>query len=224
MNATSYSPERRPLGARHWSASGAAARWLATRGVSPDAISLTGLFASLGAGAALALTGWGYRPAPPLILACILILLRGCCNMLDGMVAVSTGKASRRGELFNEVPDRLSDSATLVGAGYALGGVPALGYLAALAAVFTAYVRVQGCALGAKADFRGPMAKVQRMFAVVAAALYIAFAPASWQPVLSSASPAGVMALALLLIIAGCVLTALLRLRRCARHLQEAPP
>ena len=80
-----------------------------------------------------------------LSVGCLLILVRGMCNMLDGMVAVSQGVASAGGEMFNEIPDRLSDALTLVGAGYAIGGTPELGYIAAIAAVFTAYVRVQGC-------------------------------------------------------------------------------
>lgn len=221
MNAEPYTPDRRPLGARNWSASRTAAQWLAARAIAPNSISITGLFASLGAGAALAASGSGGRPAQFLVAACVLILVRGMCNMLDGMVAIAAGKASRGGELYNEVPDRISDAATLIGAGYALGGMPELGYVAALAAVFTAYVRVQGCALGTRADFRGPMAKTHRMFVVVAAALYAAFAPASWQPAAAAFPKTGVMALALAVVIVGCVLTALRRLRRTAQILTE---
>lgn len=216
-----YQPERRPLVARNWSASHQAARWLAARGVSPNAISVAGFFSSLGAGIALFFTRDSAHPALLVVSACLLILGRGMCNMLDGMVAVSTGRASRSGELFNEVPDRLSDSVTFVGAGYALGGLPELGYIAAVAAVFTAYVRVQGCALGTRADFGGPMAKVNRMVLIVAAALYTVLAPVAWQPTMALAPNAGAMALALMIIIAGCVITSARRLRRCAQFLKE---
>lgn len=215
-----YTPERRPLGARKWSISHAAAAWLAARGVSPNAISVAGFFASIGAGAAFVATGESERPALLLVMACVLILLRGMCNMLDGMVAVSTGKASPGGELFNEVPDRLSDCVTLVGVGYAVGGIPELGYVAAIMAVFTAYVRVQGCALGTPADFGGPMSKTHRMFVIVGAALYAAFAPVSWQPALAAFPGAGVLALALAVIIAGCGVTSVRRLRRCYQILK----
>ncbi len=215
-----YRPERRPLVARNWSASHTAASWLAASGVPPNAISVAGFFASLGAGAALCLTREAEHPALLFVVACLLILVRGMCNMLDGMVAVSTGRASRCGELFNEVPDRLSDSVTFVGAGYAVGGLPELGYIAAVAAVFTAYVRVQGCALGTRADFGGPMAKVNRMVLIVAAALYTAFAPAAWQPSIVLVSNAGALALALMIIIVGCVITSARRLRRCAQTLE----
>ncbi len=215
-----YKPERRPLVARGWPASHKAAGWLAGRGVSPNSISVAGFFASLGAGTALFASRESAHPAGLFVAACVLILMRGMCNMLDGMVAVSTGRASRSGELFNEVPDRLSDSVTFVGAGYALGGMPELGYIAALAAVFTAYVRVQGCALGTRADFGGPMAKVNRMVLIVAAALYTAFAPAGWQPSIAAVPKAGALALVLMLIIVGCVMTSARRLRRCAQTLE----
>jgi phosphatidylglycerophosphate synthase len=220
MTKDDYTPERRPLVARSWSASHAAAAWLAARGVTPNSISVAGFFASLGAGMALWAGNGGSQSTLLLLAACILILMRGMCNMLDGMVAVSTGRASRCGELFNEVPDRLSDSVTFVGAGYAVGGIPELGYIAAIAAVFTAYVRVQGCALGIAADFGGPMAKVNRMLLIVAAALYTAFAPASWQPSLALVPNAGAFALALAMVILGCVVTAARRLRRAAQTLE----
>ena len=62
----------------------------------------------------------------------------------------------------------------LVGAGYSLryvtGGV-ALGWAAAVAAVFTAYVRLLGGSLGVTQHFIGPMAKQHRMFTLTLAAL-----------------------------------------------------
>ncbi len=220
MMKKEYQPERRPLGARKWGASHAAAAWLAARGVSPNSISVAGFFASLAAGAAFVATRESDRPALLLVTGCAFILIRGMCNMLDGMVAVSTGKASPGGELFNEVPDRLSDSVTLVGVGYAVGGIPELGYAAAIMAVFTAYVRVQGCALGTPADFSGPMSKTHRMFVVVSAALYAAIAPVSWQPKTAAIPDAGVLSLALMAVIVGCAVTSARRLRRCAKTLK----
>ena len=72
------------------------------------------------------------------------IAVRALGNLLDGMVAEGSGKASPFGELFNEIPDRVSDMAILVGAGYAAGGNPMLGFVVALTAVFVAYVRAEG--------------------------------------------------------------------------------
>lgn len=220
MMKKEYLPERRPLGARKWNASHAAAAWLAAKGVSPNSISVAGFFASLGAGAAFAATREFDPPALLLVAGCALILIRGMCNMLDGMVAISTGIASPGGELFNEVPDRLSDSVTLIGVGYAVGGTPELGYAAAIMSVFTAYVRVQGCALGAPADFGGPMSKTHRMFVVVGAALYAAIAPVSWQPASAVFPDAGILSLALAVIVIGCVVTSVRRLRQCAKILK----
>ena len=100
------------------------------------------------------------------LLAGLAVQGRLLCNLLDGMVAAERGSASRLGEIFNEVPDRYSDAAILVGLGYAAGGLPALGWAAALAAVLTAYVRAVGKGLGLASDYRGPMAKQQRMVLV----------------------------------------------------------
>jgi phosphatidylglycerophosphate synthase len=85
------------------------------------------------------------------------------CNMMDGLVAVEGGQKSKGGDLFNEIPDRIEDSLFLAGAGIACGHV-ALGLVAALLAVFTAYVRAFGASLGQGQDFSGPLAKPQRMF------------------------------------------------------------
>ena len=78
------------------------------------------------------------------------MLLR--CWPISSMVwaAVESGIASPIGELHNEVADRVSDAAILIGAGYALGSVPELGFVTALLAVFLAYVRAQGKAVGGR--------------------------------------------------------------------------
>jgi phosphatidylglycerophosphate synthase len=221
MSEKDYTPERRPLAARNLGVSAAATRWLAGMGVSPNSISVASFFASFGGGIALFVSNGSEHEALLLLAACFFLLLRGACNMLDGMVAVHRGIASRSGELYNEVPDRLSDSVILIGAGYASGGVPELGYLAAIAAVFTAYVRVQGCSLGARADFGGPMAKIQRMLIITVAALYTAFVPAAWQFSTEIFPGAGTLGLALLLIIAGCAVTSARRLWASARALNQ---
>jgi len=82
--------------------------------------------------------------------------LRLTANMLDGMVALASGRDSKVGELYNEVPDRVSDAAVFIGAGYAWGGNVALGYIATILAIFTAYVRAAGKIAGAPNEFRGP--------------------------------------------------------------------
>jgi phosphatidylglycerophosphate synthase len=207
-------PERRPLGTRDSRWAIAAAAWLARRGASPNGISLAGLSAAILAGAALAATPhveaiWA---AVLFLAAAALIVARLLANMFDGMVALQTGRSSPVGELFNEVPDRISDAAVLVGAGYAAGSRPELGYLAACLALFIAYVRAEGKVAGAAQDFGGPMAKQQRMACVIAASALSAFLPAEWN----------VMAWALAVVLAGGLLTAALRLRRIAAALRRA--
>jgi phosphatidylglycerophosphate synthase len=188
-----------------------AADFLVRRNVSPNAISLAGMAAGLLAGAAL----WSTARHPDTataawLVAALLIELRLVANMLDGMVAIGGGTASRLGELYNELPDRVSDAAVLVGLGYAGGGDVTLGYLAALGAIATAYVRAVGQAAGAGAAFGGPMAKQHRMQVVALCAVVGPFVGAG----------VGLPSIALGVIVAGTVLTVLLRLRRIALALR----
>jgi phosphatidylglycerophosphate synthase len=216
-----YSPERRPIASREAALSKRVASWLARRGVSPNAISLAGMAAGVAAGGAFALSrllDWEWAA---FLAAALLMQLRLLANMLDGMVAVQTGKASPLGELFNEVPDRVSDAAICIGAGYAAGSLPELGYVAACAALFTAYVRAEGKVAGAPQEFCGPMAKPQRMFVLTVAAVYCGLAPKAWQPALAGPPPAGIMAAALLLVVLGCVVTAARRLYRVGLALRK---
>src|SRR5690348_6246245 len=134
--------DRRPLATRQTWWAHHLAGGLARRGVSPNTISIAGMFFGCVAGALLAATA---HVGPMAARICFAlgagsVQLRLLCNMLDGMVAVESARASRVGELFNELPDRVSDAATLIGAGYCAGGLPALGFLAACMAMFTAYV------------------------------------------------------------------------------------
>jgi len=73
------------------------------------------------------------------------------------------GISSPTGPLWNEMPDRAADVSILVGVGYASTGNPTLGWLAAVVAVATAYVRAEARASGRPNDFCGPMAKPHRM-------------------------------------------------------------
>jgi len=49
-----------------------------------------------------------------LILAAVMIQGRLICNLLDGMVAVEGGMSSPAGPVFNELPDRISDTPKLL--------------------------------------------------------------------------------------------------------------
>ncbi|HVM80934.1 MAG TPA: CDP-alcohol phosphatidyltransferase family protein [Stellaceae bacterium] len=212
----SETTDRRPIAAREHPLAQAAARWLLRRGISANAVSICGLLCGCAAGAILAATASAGRGAWILWLAgALLVQLRLVANMLDGMVAIAGGTASRLGELYNEIPDRISDSAVLAGIGIAAGNW-GLGTAAALAAIATAYVRAVGKASGAGSDFSGPMAKQQRMFLATVLALWMALAPERWQPTLWGES---LPELLLLVVIVGAGITAVRRTLRIARAL-----
>lgn len=172
---------RRPLKTRGRAWATGLGRFLATRGVTPNAISAAGIgIAAFGAMAFLLSARQGASRWVWLLTAAMCIQLRLLCNMLDGLVAVEGGRRTPTGDLWNEAPDRLEDSMLLVAAGYAAGGpawVPVLGWAAALAAMATAYVRALGQSLGLPADFRGPMAKPHRMALLTGATLLAALEP-----------------------------------------------
>jgi phosphatidylglycerophosphate synthase len=150
----------------------------------------------------------------------VLIVVRLLANMLDGMVALESKSASAVGELFNEIPDRVSDSAILIGLGFAPGGDPFVGCLAALAAMFTAYVRSAGKAAAAPYDFRGPMAKQHRMCLVIVYCLVGVAAPEVATQSPREGFPPTPLFL-LWLIVAGCAITAVRRLVGIAGSLRR---
>ena len=205
--------DRRPIAARDLGAMQRAAAWLVQRRASANGISLAGMGAALLAGVCLAAVPSAPGAAWALWLgAAVLVQLRLLANLLDGMVAIGRGIASPVGELFNEVPDRVSDTAVLAGLGWA-AGQPALGLAAALAAMATAYVRAVGRAAGAPSDFRGPMAKQHRMALVTATCVWCALAPTAWS------GPVPVVVL--WIVMAGAVLTTARRLAGTAKALHR---
>ena len=206
--------ERRPLATRDRQLSKRVAQWLIARGVSPNAISILSIVCGAIAGLALACTERSDGAALRILFlgGAAMIQLRLVANMLDGMVAIGSGKTSRLGELYNEVPDRIADPLILIGAGLAAGGSEAWGYLAAAMALFVAYVRAIGAAAGAGQAFHGPQAKPHRMALLTAGCLYSALAPPSW-PGAAVDERVGAVTVVLVLIFAGGAITAVRRLR-----------
>ena len=105
------------------------------------------------------------------------VQLRLLANMLDGMVAIQTSTASPVGELYNEVPDRVSDAAVFVGMGYAAGGSLEIGSRPAWQCSLPTFAACK--AAGAAQDYCGPMAKLSGMFLVTVVAAFMALAPAT---------------------------------------------
>lgn len=186
---------------------------LVARGASPNGISIAGMVAGMAAGGAFALVPeWPAGAWLLWLLGALLVQARLMANLLDGMVAIGRGVASPVGELFNEVPDRVSDSFVLAGLGVAAGSVW-LGLAAALMAMLTAYIRTTARAAGAPSDFGGPMAKQHRMALATALAVWCAVIPGE------AGGPWAVRA-ALTVITLGSLLTAWLRLSRAAAALR----
>lgn len=225
MATETYDPtDRRPIASREHKVWQRLAVFLAEHDASPNAISVWGMIVGIVAGALFAATGSAPAGWPQRVLflcGAVCIQLRLLANMLDGMVAVATQKASRMGELYNELPDRVSDVAIIIGAGYAAGGLPVLGYAAACVAVLTAYIRAVGKAAGASNLFVGPMAKPHRMFVLTVVAVLTSALPTNWQP--SWGEPrAGLITFGLALIILGGLLTIYRRLKLIVKHLRES--
>ena len=128
-----------------------------------------------------------FVPSPCAQAALFLIAIGGIqgrllCNLLDGMVAIEGGRKTRAGDIFNDLPDRISDPLIIVPAGYAITSLPFgpdLGWLAAVVALLTAYVRVLGHSAGTPDFFVGPMAKQHRM-AVLTVACALCIPAAFW--------------------------------------------
>ena len=199
---------RRPIATRDAGWARGLAAWLARTAVTPDQISAISIvFAGIGA----ALLLW-WPNVTGLLFCALCIQLRLLCNLLDGLVAVEGGKGSALGKIYNEFPDRITDSLFLVAMGYSCGA-PWLGWLCALLAVLTAYVRIFGGSLGFAQNFRGPLAKAQRM-AVLTVACIIGAAETFWHTERYALYAAAVI------IAVGSLLTCITRTRVIAAHMR----
>jgi phosphatidylglycerophosphate synthase len=161
---------RRPVGTRKVPFFQRLAKSLVVAGLTPNQISVASvIFAAVGA--------WGFYQLPQsegvafygsVLLALLGIQLRLICNLIDGLMAVEGGMKTPTGELFNDIPDRFSDLFLIVAAANCIPfswGL-SLGWLTAVLAILTAYIRVLGASLKQGHDFGGPMAKQHRMFAL----------------------------------------------------------
>jgi phosphatidylglycerophosphate synthase len=159
---------RRPVKSRGQKIFQDFAVWLVKRGFTPNQISIfSSVCAFVGAAAFLLAARtdglWIYLWA---FVALVGIQGRLVCNLLDGLMAVEGGLKTPTGELYNEIPDRVSDTLIFLGAAYGTlnSNIHMLGWLASLLAMATAYLRVLGAASGTRHFFAGPMAKQHRMF------------------------------------------------------------
>ena len=213
---TTYTPaSRRPIAQLFRRTADVAVRLCVAHNVHPDLISLTSIAAS-----ALAAACFFFASRWPvlLIVAPLLCYVRLWLNMLDGMVALASGKASPRGEILNDLPDRVSD--VLIFAGVAHSGYchPLLGYWAAILALLTAYVGTLGQAVAGHREFSGMMSKPFRMVMLHAGAWGTFVLLALRRPIALGSMTA--LDWTCVLIIAGCVQTIAVRLMATMRRLR----
>ncbi len=155
---------RRELKSRKFKIFHHMAYYLAQKNIMPNQISLMSMvFAFMGM---LALVFYpkvqGTLSFFLLIFIFLMVQGRLLCNLIDGLVAIEGGKKTKFGEFFNDFPDRISDIFFFIGVGYA-ANMPYLGFLAAILAVLTAYIRILVAFIDAPISFKGPMAKQHRM-------------------------------------------------------------
>jgi phosphatidylglycerophosphate synthase len=208
-----YTPtSRRPIASVFRRTAEAVTQFCVRDGIHPDVISYFSIVAALIAEICFWKSG---QSRWLLIVAPLFCYLRLWFNMLDGMVAVAASKASRRGEILNDLPDRVSDIVIFVGVAHSGLMNPLIGYWAAILAVLTAYVGLFGQALGGQREFGGMMSKPWRMV-VLSIGAWITFflGPQSF-------SSFTILDWTCLVVIAGCVQTIVVRLKRMTVALQD---
>jgi phosphatidylglycerophosphate synthase len=177
-------------------------------GIHPNLISCSSIVAAGGAG----LCFWQAGAAPLLLVVAVgFCYLRLWLNMLDGMVALASGKASRTGEIANEFPDRISDVLIFVGVGHSHLCHPLAGYWAAILALLVAYVGTLGQAVGVQREFSGWMSKPWRMVALHLGA-WITLGLLLWGDRPIHYGGLTILDWTLLIILAGCIQTICIRL------------
>lgn len=170
---SSYEPtSRRPIAGMFRGTAQAAVRLAVRTRIHPDVFS----YASIAAAAIAAWLFWQSGTHPRYIaVAVAFALLRLWLNMFDGMVALAAGKASRKGEIINDLPDRISDVLIFVGVAHSGWCNAYYAYWVAIAAVIVAYVGLFGQAVGVQREFSGVMAKPWRIVLLSIGALATMF-------------------------------------------------
>jgi phosphatidylglycerophosphate synthase len=129
-------------------------------GVSADALTLLAVPVAALGGACIALSA----VVPELLLAVpLLAALRLVLNLLDGMVARSTGSTHPMGEMWNELGDRLADVLFIGGLIFVPEVDPWLAFAAVAAALLASYAGITSRAAGASRQYGGVLSKPGRM-------------------------------------------------------------
>jgi phosphatidylglycerophosphate synthase len=147
-------------------------------GVTPDAVTLAAIPVGCVAGALLLISA----TAPVALLGVpVLAALRLILNLLDGALARRTGLMHPRGELYNELGDRLADVAFLTPVAFLPGADRTTVLLGVAGAIFASFAGVVPRAAGGERIYRGILSKPGRMIllAVFAVAVFVV-GPEAW--------------------------------------------
>ena len=153
-------------------------RALAARGVAPDAVTLSAIPIAAVGGAAIALS-----PSAPALLLVVPVAagLRLGTNLIDGALARTTGRSHPRGELLNEVSDRVCDVLLLAPVAVLPAAQPAVVLLGVALAILASFIGVAAKAAGGERLYGGVLSKPGRMALLAAVALAALVAgPGAW--------------------------------------------
>ena len=213
-----YQPtSRRPIANLFRRTAHAAVRVAVRMGIHPDVFS----YGSIVSAALAAWFFWRSTHHPRyLAVGVAFALFRLWLNMFDGMVALAAGKASKRGEIINDLPDRISDVIIFVGIAHSGWCRPFPAYWVAMAALIVAYVGLFGQAVGVQREFSGVMAKPWRIVVLSIGALATMILVLRDQPYWLGDYT--ILDWAHFVILAGCAQTVAIRLSRIFRALDPA--
>lgn len=139
-------------------------RSLSKIGISPNALTVTGLvFSVLTPVAAILFNPWS---------SLALMILSAAFDFLDGAVAKATGNISKKGAFLDSFSDRVADAAYILTLKLlGIDWIPA--FLFVITAFLISYARARGEALGLKMEGVGLMERGDRIIAIGAALILL---------------------------------------------------
>lgn len=152
---------------------------LATKGYTPNQITILALLLSLFGGV---FVGLGLFSRYFLLLIPVVMFVRMALNAIDGMLAKEHDMKTKQGAMLNELSDVLSD--TLLYLPFALLINPIVVILFVVISIFTEFVGVTAQAVYNSRRYDGPMGKSDRAFVIGLIALLFVFGVAT--PILTA--------------------------------------
>ena len=185
------------------------ARWLHSRGISANQVTLAALWLAVATGGAVAL--W---PGPvTLLLVPPVLFLRMALNALDGMLAREFWGPTPLGAILNELGDVLADAAMVLPLVLVPGVPVALVVALVLLALLSEFCGVVAVQIGVSRRYDGPMGKSDRALLLGGIAL-----------LLGLGVPAGFWLTAVLVVASGLLaFTCFNRLRAALREVTPCP-